>query len=154
MESFRQDLIEEAGLNLTFAQANTSRSSKRVHRGLHYQTRKPQGKPVRVSRGSVYDVAVDLRECSSSYGRHFAIIIDDKDHRRLWVPPGFAHGFRVLSEIADFHYRCTDYYDPHGEGGIIWNDPKLGIEWPVSKPIISDKDSMLPFLGEHAPMFE
>ncbi|AMK11055.1 MAG: dTDP-4-dehydrorhamnose 3,5-epimerase [Pseudodesulfovibrio sp.] len=152
LESFRQDLIEEQGLDLPFVQANTSRSSRGVLRGLHYQTRRPQGKLVRVSRGSVYDVAVDLREDSPTYGRHFGIILDDKDHRQLWVPPGFAHGFCVLSEIADFHYRCTDYYDPTGEGGIIWNDPRLGIEWPIAEPVVSGKDALLPPFGEHAPM--
>lgn len=94
-------------------------------------------------------MAVDLREGSPTYGRHFGITLDDKDHRQFWVPPGFAHGFCVLSEIADFHYRCTDYYDPTGEGGIIWNDPSLAIEWPITEPAVSGKDALLPPFGEH-----
>ncbi len=127
-----------------------SRSTKGILRGLHYQTRKPQGKLVRVSRGSVYDVAIDIREGSPTYGEYFGIELDDQTHKQLWVPPGLAHGFYTLSEIVDYHYMCTDYYDPQGEGGIVWNDPTIGIDWPISNPIVSPKDAILPLFNEHA----
>lgn len=149
LESFRRSALDEAGINFEFVQANTSRSSRGVLRGLHYQTRKPQGKLVRVSYGSVYDVAVDIREDSLTYGQYFGIELNDENHRQLWIPPGLAHGFCTLSDVADFQYMCTDYYDPGGEGGILWNDQTLKIKWPTTNPIISENDAQLPIFGKH-----
>lgn len=129
-----------AGISLPFVQDNHSRSSKDVLRGLHFQKTKPQGKLVRVVRGEVYDVAVDIRKDSSTFGHWEGVILSEENKKQFWVPPGFAHGFVVLSDVADFEYKCTDYYDPLDEGGILWNDPDLGICWPVENPILSDKD--------------
>lgn len=128
------------GISLPFVQDNHSRSSKDVLRGLHFQKTKPQGKLVRVVRGEVYDVAVDIRKDSSTFGHWEGVILSEENKKQFWVPPGFAHGFVVLSDVADFEYKCTDYYDPLDEGGILWNDPDLGICWPVENPILSDKD--------------
>jgi dTDP-4-dehydrorhamnose 3,5-epimerase len=111
-----------------------------VLRGLHFQKKKPQGKLISVARGEVYDVAVDIRKGSSTFGQWVGVILSEENKKQLWVPPGFAHGFVVLSEIADFEYKCTDYYDPSDEGSILWNDPDLAIGWPVENPILSDKD--------------
>lgn len=148
LESFRQDVAEQHGLQVNFVQSNTSRSTKGVLRGLHFQTRQPQGKLVRVTSGRVYDVAVDIRPDSPTYGQHFGIELNDKDHLQLWIPQGFAHGFCTLSDVADFHYQCTDYYDPNGEGGVLWNDPDIGINWPIDNPILSAKDFMWPTLND------
>lgn len=146
LESFRSDFLTSAGIDLEFVQANSSRSTRGVLRGLHFQTNNPQGKLVRVSRGCVFDVAVDIRKGSPTFGGYLGIELDDQAHRQLWIPPGFAHGFCTLSEVADFHYQCTDYYDPQGEGGILWNDPDIGIDWPLANPLLSDKDRALPNL--------
>lgn len=129
-----------AGISLPFVQDNYSRSSKGVLRGLHFQKTKLQGKLVSVVRGEVYDVAVDIRKGSSTFGQWVGVILSEENKKQLWVPPGFAHGFVALSEIADFEYKCTDYYDPSDEGSILWNDPDLAIGWPVENPILSDKD--------------
>jgi len=129
-----------AGISLPFVQDNYSRSLKGVLRGLHFQKTKPQGKLISVVRGEVYDVAVDIRKGSSAFGQWVGVILSEENKKQLWVPPGFAHGFVVLSEIADFEYKCTDYYDPSDEGSILWNDPDLAIVWPVENPILSDKD--------------
>ena len=129
-----------AGISLPFVQDNYSRSLKGVLRGLHFQKKKPQGKLISVARGEVYDVAVDIRKGSSTFGQWVGVILSEENKKQLWVPPGFAHGFVVLSEIADFEYKCTDYYDPSDEGSILWNDPDLAIVWPVENPILSDKD--------------
>jgi dTDP-4-dehydrorhamnose 3,5-epimerase len=129
-----------AGITLPFVQDNYSRSSKAVLRGLHYQKTKPQGKLVRVVRGEVYDVAVDIRQGSPSFGQWEGVILSEENKKQFWVPPGFAHGFLVLSDVADFEYKCTDYYDPSDECGVLWNDPDLDIPWPIAKPILSDKD--------------
>ena len=129
-----------AGISLPFVQDNYSRSLKGVLRGLHFQKTKPQGKLISVVRGEVYDVAVDIRKGSSAFGQWVGVILSEENKKQLWVPPGFAHGFVVLSEIADFEYKCTDYYDPSDEGSILWNDPDLAIGWPVENPILSDKD--------------
>jgi dTDP-4-dehydrorhamnose 3,5-epimerase len=128
------------GISLPFVQDNHSRSSKDVLRGLHFQKIKPQGKLVRVVRGEVYDVAVDIRKDSSTFGHWEGIILSEKNKKQFWVPPGFAHGFVVLSNSADFEYKCTDYYDPSDEGSILWSDPDLGINWPIEDPILSNKD--------------
>ena len=130
-----------AGISLPFVQDNQSRSSKDVLRGLHFQKTKPQGKLVRVVKGEVYDVAVDIRQGSPTFGEWEAVILSDINKLQFWVPPGFAHGFVVLSDIADFEYKCTDYYDPSDEGNILWNDSDLNIRWPVDVPILSEKDA-------------
>ncbi len=142
-ESFNQKAFNEAtGLNLNFVQDNHSRSAKGVLRGLHYQIQQPQGKLVRVVRGAVFDVAVDIRKASPTFGQWVGLELSEDNCRQLWVPPGFAHGFLVLSESADFLYKTTDYYAPEHERCIAWNDPAIGIEWPVSfsAPSLSAKD--------------
>ena len=128
------------GINLKFVQDNHSFSYKNVLRGMHFQLEKPQGKLVRVLRGEVFDVAVDIRKKSPTFGNWEGVILSDKNKRQLWVPPGFAHGLLVLSNFADFEYKCTDYYDPNDEGCLLWNDPDLGINWPLNDPILSFKD--------------
>ena len=141
LETFQQKKYSElAGINLNFVQDNFSRSSKGVLRGLHYQKKKPQGKLVRVVNGLVYDVAVDIRKNSKTFGQWVGVYLSDENKRQFWIPPGFAHGFVVLSDTADFEYKCTEYYDPSDEGSILWNDPNLKISWPVEKPKLSDKD--------------
>ena len=132
---------EEAGITLPFVQDNHSRSSKGVLRGLHFQIKKPQGKLVRVVKGEVYDIAVDIRPDSNTFGQWEGVILSEENKKQLWVPPGFAHGFLVLSDVADFEYKCTDYYDPSDEGSILWSDPDLKIDWPMLNPILSGKDS-------------
>ena len=147
LETFQADRYADlSGINLPFVQDNHSRSSKGVLRGLHFQKTKPQGKLVRVVRGEVYDVAVDLRQDSSTFGQWEAIILSEENKIQFWIPPGFAHGFLVLSETADFEYKCTDYYNPADEGSLLWNDPDLSIPWPVKNPILSKKDSIAPKL--------
>ena len=142
LETFHAERYAElAGITLPFVQDNHSRSSKAVLRGLHYQKKKPQGKLVRVVSGEVYDVAVDIRQGSSTFGQWEGVILSDENKKQLWVPPGFAHGFLVLSETADFEYKCTDYYDPSDEGSILWNDPDLSIPWPIDVPNLSEKDA-------------
>ena len=139
---------ETAGISLPFVQDNHSRSSKGVLRGLHFQKTKPQGKLVRVVRGEVYDVAVDIRAGSATYGQWEAVILSEENKKQFWVPPGFAHGFVVMSDTADFEYKCTDYYDPSDEGSLLWNDPDLGIPWPVASPTLSEKDAQAPVLAD------
>lgn len=142
LETFQAErYISEAGITLPFVQDNHSRSSKSVLRGLHFQKTKPQGKLVRVVRGQVYDVAVDIRKGSPTYGQWEGLILSEENKTQLWVPPGFAHGFVVLSDTADFEYKCTDYYDRSDEGSILWNDPDLDIPWPLDNPILSSKDA-------------
>ena len=131
---------QEAGIDLPFVQDNHSRSAKNVLRGLHFQKTKPQGKLVRVVRGEVYDVAVDIRKGSATFGEWESVILSEDNKKQFWVPPGFAHGFVVLSATADFEYKCTDYYDPSDEGSILWSDPDLNIPWPISNPVLSTKD--------------
>ncbi|MBP0133335.1 MAG: dTDP-4-dehydrorhamnose 3,5-epimerase [Nitrosospira sp.] len=142
-ESFNQRAFNLAtGLDVNFVQDNHSRSSKGVLRGLHYQIQQPQGKLVRVVRGSVFDVTVDLRKSSPTFGHWVGVELTEDNHRQLWIPPGFAHGFYVLSDSADFLYKTTDYYAPEFECSLIWNDPTIGIEWPLNtQPIISTKDA-------------
>lgn len=131
---------EYAGINLNFVQDNKSRSVKNVLRGLHFQKNNPQGKLVRVTRGEVFDVVVDIRKESNTFGKWNGVYLNEDNKKQLWVPPGFAHGFLVMSDIADFEYKCTSFYDPADEGSIIWNDPDLKIQWPDSNPIVSNKD--------------
>lgn len=137
-----------AGINLDFVQDNHSRSAKGVLRGLHFQKTRPQGKLVRVVRGEVYDVAVDLRQDSSTFGQWFGVFLSEQNYRQLWVPPGFAHGFQVTSDTADFEYKCTDYYAPEDEGSICWNDEQLNIDWPIATPTLSEKDTKAPSFAE------
>ena len=148
LETFQTDrYADHAGITLPFVQDNHSRSSKGVLRGLHFQKTKPQGKLVRVVRGEVYDVAVDIRSGSATYGQWEAVILSEENKTQFWVPPGFAHGFVVLSETADFEYKCTDYYDPSDEGSLLWNDPDLNIPWPIDNPKLSEKDANAPLLA-------
>ncbi|RYZ13313.1 MAG: dTDP-4-dehydrorhamnose 3,5-epimerase [Comamonadaceae bacterium] len=143
-ESFNQKSFDDAvGRHVEFVQDNHSRSAKGVLRGLHYQVRQPQGKLVRVVRGSVFDVAVDLRRSSPTFGQWTGTELSEDNHRQFWVPAGFAHGFLVLSDSADFVYKTTDYYAPAHERSILWNDPALGIDWPDigGAPLLSAKDA-------------
>jgi len=141
-ESFNHRLFQEkTGLNPAFVQDNHSRSGRNVLRGLHYQVRQPQGKLVRVVVGEVFDVAVDVRKSSPTFGKWAGTIISAENKRQLWIPPGFAHGFLVLSQSADFLYKTTDYYAPEHERSIMWNDPAIGIDWPLQgEPILAAKD--------------
>ena len=144
-ESFNQKAFNEAtGTNYQFVQDNHSRSSRGVLRGLHYQIQQPQGKLVRVARGKVWDVAVDIRKGSPTFGQWVGVELSENNQHQLWVPPGFAHGFVVLSESADFLYKTTDYYAPQHERCIAWNDPDLAITWPLEggAPMLSGKDAM------------
>jgi len=146
METFRRSEFAAAGLPVDFAQDNQSKSKKGVLRGLHFQKRHPQGKLVRVISGEVYDAAVDLRKNSATFGKYFGIILSAENKLQIYVPEGFAHGFLVLSDSAEFTYKCTQPYDPADEGGLLWNDPELGIDWPVKgfDAVLSEKDKMLP----------
>lgn len=144
LESFnRKGFRELTGLELEFVQDNHSRSARGVLRGLHYQLRQAQGKLVRVTHGAVFDVAVDIRRSSPTFGRWVGETLSEENHRQMWIPPGFAHGFLVLSESADFLYKTTDYYAPEHERSIAWNDPAIGIEWPdVGPPQLSKRDAV------------
>ena len=130
METYHQRDMAEVGLNYTFVQDNQSASSKGVLRGLHYQKTFPQTKLVRVIRGEVFDVAVDLRKDSPTFGKHYGILLSEENRKQFLIPKGFAHGFLVLSDIAEFCYKCDDFYHPNDEGGVAWNDPEIGIPWP------------------------
>ena len=140
IETFQVERYREIGITQPFVQDNHSRSQRGVLRGLHFQRTRPQGKLVSVSRGAVYDVAVDIDPASATYGRFVGVELNDDNHRQMWVPPGYAHGFCVLSEVADFQYKCTDFYFPADEGGLLWNDPDVGIPWPITEPQLSAKD--------------
>ena len=143
-ESFNQKRFEDAtGLNIRFVQDNHSRSVKRVLRGLHYQIRRPQGKLLRVTAGEVFDVAVDLRRSSPTFGKYVGTVLSAANKKQLWIPEGFAHGFLVLSDSAEVLYKTTDYYSPEHERCLIWNDPEVGIDWPKNgAPILSAKDRL------------
>ncbi len=142
MESFNSRTFRElAGVSVEFVQDNHSRSEKKVLRGLHYQIQQPQGKLVRVVSGSVFDVAVDIRKSSPTFGKYVGVELSEHNHLQFWVPAGFAHGFVVLSDVADFLYKTTDYYAPEHERCIVWNDPAIGIDWPIEgEPQLSPKD--------------
>ena len=148
LEGFQTERYRDAGITLPFVQDNHSRSQHGVLRGLHFQRTRPQGKLVSVSRGAVYDVAVDINPESPTCGQYVGVELNDENHRQFWVPPGYAHGFCVLSETADFHYKCTDLYYPEDEGGLIWNDPEVNIPWPVDAPKLSAKDQCNPTLRQ------
>lgn len=149
LETFQLERYSDlAGIDLRFVQDNHSLSSRGVLRGLHFQKTKPQGKLVRVVRGEVYDVAVDMRKDSPTFGEWEAVVLSGENKKQFWVPPGFAHGFVVMSDTVDFEYKCTDYYDPADEMGILWSDSDLSIPWPVDNPILSDKDAGAPRLAD------
>ena len=148
METWHARKYAELGLDVPFVQDNHSRSRRGVLRGLHYQLHQPQGKLVRVVTGRVFDVAVDIRKGSPTFGRWVGIELSEDNHRQFYVPPGFAHGFCVLSDSADFLYKCTDYYAPEDEHGILWNDPAIGIDWPGSDFLVSEKDAANGLLSE------
>ena len=142
METYQKEkYLKEAKIKFDFIQDNFSRSHKNVLRGLHLQVKNPQGKLVRVVRGEVQDIAVDMRTNSSTFGKYESVILSEENMRQLWVPPGFAHGFLVLSEIVDFEYKVTSYYDPADEITILWNDPTINLPWLRSNPLVSEKDS-------------
>ena len=144
LESWQREKFAAGGIDVDFVQDNHSASGQWVLRGLHYQLRKPQGKLVRVTRGEVFDVAVDMRRSSPTFGRWVAERLSASNHRMMYVPPGFAHGFLTLSEHVEFLYKCTDYYDPASERTLTWNDPEVAIDWPIPEgvsPILSGKDA-------------
>lgn len=148
VETYRADAWLEVGVDPAFVQENHSRSGKRTLRGLHFQTSPGQAKLVRCARGRVFDVAVDLRRASETFGQWRGYELDDIQHRQLLIPVGFAHGFCVLSEVADIAYKLSSYYDSETEKGIAWDDPDVGVEWPVSDPILSERDRGAPRLSE------
>lgn len=156
METYENKDFKEAGIDVTFVQSNESKSRKGVLRGLHFQKNHPQGKLVRVVKGQVFDVAVDLRGGSPTYGSWYGLVLSEENKKMFYVPEGFAHGYLTLSDEAVFLYQCTDYYHPEDEGGIIWNDPQIGIKWPFEQgiePTISDKDKKLPTFSESKIVF-
>ncbi len=148
LETWSEKEYRQAGIGLSFVQDNTSFSRKGTLRGLHYQHPQSQGKLVQVLSGEVLDVAVDIRVGSPTFSKFVAVILTGSNHKQMYIPPGFAHGFCVTSKTALFSYKCTDYYNASCEGGILWNDPDLGIEWPIEEPILSAKDSNYPLLKD------
>lgn len=157
METYSKKAFEEAGLDMVFVQDNESKSKKGVLRGMHFQTKFTQGKLVRCTQGKVYDVAVDLRKGSPTYGQWEGVLLSAENKRQFYVPEGFAHGFLVLSDEAVFNYKCTNLYAPEYDGGLLWNDPEVGIEWPIegiNEIILSEKDKKQPTLKELDLPFE
>lgn len=155
-ETWNAQVFRDAGFDLAFVQDNHSRSRRGILRGMHYQTQQSQGKLVRVTSGEVFDVAVDLRRSSPSFGQWFGAALSGDNHKMMWVPPGFAHGFYVMSEYADFLYKCTDFYHPASEQSLAWDDPTVGIEWPLDaggEPSLSAKDEN-GFSWDDAPKFD
>ena len=150
LESFNAERFAAAGLPDSFRQDNHSRSRRGVLRGLHYQLQRPQGKLVGVIRGEVFDVAVDVRTGSPTFGQWYGTTLHEDDPAFLWIPPGFAHGFCTLSDVADLVYKCTDVYVPSDDRGILWSDPTINVNWPVQRPLLSDKDQRLPPLTDPA----
>ncbi|WP_019933267.1 dTDP-4-dehydrorhamnose 3,5-epimerase [Oceanimonas smirnovii] len=151
METFRQNFFDELTGGKPFVQDNHSRSVQGILRGLHYQIQQPQGKLVRVVSGEVYDVAVDMRKNSPTFGQHVGVVLSAENKRQFWVPEGFAHGFYVMSDSADFVYKCTNYYAPEHDRSLRWNDPELNINWPLvngEQPTLSEKDTKAPLLAE------
>ena len=155
METFRQSLFDSYGLDISFVQDNQSLSKKGTLRGLHYQLKYPQGKLVRVLKGEIFDVAVDLRKGSSYFGRWVGEILSAENRKQLWIPPGFAHGFLVLSKTAELSYKCTDYFHPEDDHSLLWSDPNIAIHWPSIDEgvLVSEKDCAGKLLSE-APVFE
>lgn len=151
METYHVERFREIGIDAAFVQDNHSRSARGVLRGLHFQEPKAQGKLVRCPRGAIFDVAVDIRRSSPHFGKWFGTELSEENKRMLWVPPGFAHGFCALTEIAELVYKCTELYDPNADRAVAWNDPAIGIEWPISDPQLSAKDAAAPTLA-NAPI--
>ena len=155
VETYNQNDMKEAGLDMVFVQDNQSMSTRGVLRGLHFQKQFPQGKLVRVVRGKVFDVAVDLRSDSKTYGKWFGVELSAENMKQFYIPEGFAHGFLVLSDLAEFCYKCTDFYHPGDEGGLAWNDPEIGVEWPMPEGMteadltLSDKDKVWSGISEY-----
>jgi dTDP-4-dehydrorhamnose 3,5-epimerase len=147
LETFHEQKYEELGIESNFVQDNLSLSSRGILRGLHFQYRKPQAKLVQVLLGEVYDVAVDIRRGSATFGKYFGIMLSQDNLYQLFIPEGFAHGYCVVSETALFAYKCSEFYSPAYEGGLLWSDPDIAIEWPISDPLLSQKDSRLPCLS-------
>jgi dTDP-4-dehydrorhamnose 3,5-epimerase len=147
LETYHAQRYREAGLDATFVQDNHSRSMRGTLRGLHWQAERPQGKLVRVLAGEIYDVAVDIQPHSPTFGKWVGFTLSADNFRQAWIPPGYAHGFCVVSDVAEVGYKCTDYYDPASERGLIWNDPEVGIAWPVTQPILSPRDQRHPGLS-------
>lgn len=155
METYNEQDFVEAGLNYRFVQDNQSSSRKGVLRGLHFQKTHPQAKLVRVLKGEVFDVAVDLRKGSATYGKWVGVLLSEENKKQFMIPRGFAHGFVVVSDYAEFAYKCDDFYHPEDEGGLIWNDPDVGVEWPaVGEIILSEKDKVNPTLAESKMTFD
>lgn len=150
-ETYHRKRYAESGIDAVFVQDNLSYSMKGTLRGLHFQIEKPQAKLVQVVQGEVFDVAVDIRSGSPTFGKWIGTRLSDENQRQFFIPEGFAHGFAVLSETALFMYKCTALYDPADEGGILWSDPDIGIDWPVTDPVVSDKDQRYPRLAELGP---
>jgi dTDP-4-dehydrorhamnose 3,5-epimerase len=148
LETYQQSRYSGGGVDASFVQDNHSRSGRGTLRGLHAQLKRPQGKLVRVIEGEVFDVAVDIRRGSPHFGRYFGALLSADNFLQLYVPAGFAHGFCVTSEIAQFEYKCTDFYDPEDEFAVSWNDPEIGIPWPLANPLLSAKDAAAPRLSE------
>jgi dTDP-4-dehydrorhamnose 3,5-epimerase len=147
LETYHAQRYREAGLDAAFVQDNHSRSTRGTLRGLHWQAERPQGKLVRVLVGEIYDVAVDIRPDSPTFGKWVGVTLSADNFRQAWIPPGFAHGFCVTSEVAEVEYKCTDFYDPPSERGLIWNDPEVAIAWPIQDPILSERDKKHPRLS-------
>lgn len=148
LETYHAGKYEEAGIALPFVQDNHSRSVKGTLRGLHAQWRRPQGKLVRVLEGAIFDVAADMRVGSPTHGEWVAVELSSDNFKQIYVPPGFLHGFVVVSDVAEVEYKCTDLYDPGGEVGVRWDDPAIGIEWPLAEPLLSGKDAQAPMLAD------
>ena len=148
-ELYNRSHLALAGIDVQFVQVNFSHSRRGVLRGLHFQVMKPQGKLVTCVQGTVLDVAVDINPTSSTYREWIGVELSDQNHHQLWIPPGYAHGFLVLSESADFHYKCTEFYDPSDEAGVHWADDSIGIDWPNKSPTLSSKDAQLPSLTDY-----
>jgi dTDP-4-dehydrorhamnose 3,5-epimerase len=148
LETYSQQRYQNANIPCEFTQDNISRSSIAVLRGLHYQLQYPQAKLVTVTKGRVFDVAVDIRQGSPNFGQWYGIELSDENHRQFFIPAGFAHGFSVLSETADFSYKCSDYYHAEDEKGIAWNDPDLAIDWQIETPLLAEKDKQYSFLRD------
>jgi dTDP-4-dehydrorhamnose 3,5-epimerase len=151
METYHQSRYQESGFHRIFVQDNLSFSARGTLRGLHYQIRKPQAKLVQVVTGEIFDVTVDIRPNSPTFSKWTGILLSEQNRRQVFIPEGFAHGFCVLSNTAHFLYKCSDFFNPYDEGGIVWSDPTIGIEWPIKDPVLSEKDKQLPQLSEILP---
>lgn len=157
METYNYNDFKETGIDCVFVQDNQSASKRGVLRGLHFQIEHPQDKLVRVIKGEVYDVAVDLRQGSPTFGKWYGVLLSEENKKQFFIPKNFAHGFLVLSEYAEFCYKCTDFYHPGDEGGLIWNDSEIGVEWPVPEGmeiILSDKDTKWDGIGKYREAYE